>query len=169
MSTKLITDRQLQGSLLPKPPISYDMHPNINIANCCDYPSFHFTSLYPDKFVAWHLATFREVSLTALASSLQQESGQSSGLFDCDSDVGLLDGWWPGNGRQPAKSAVNKTTLNTLLAPALAFKQNGQYMILDISVGCWNVFTSTCIRISVRKVCPLNFKLTFSLTTVKRR
>ena len=27
------------------------------IANCCDYPSFHFTCLFPDKFVSWHLAT----------------------------------------------------------------------------------------------------------------
>ena len=23
------------------------------IANCCDYPSFHFTCLLPDKFVSW--------------------------------------------------------------------------------------------------------------------
>ena len=27
------------------------------IANCCNYPSFHFTCLFPDKFVSWHLAT----------------------------------------------------------------------------------------------------------------
>ena len=23
------------------------------IANCCNYPSFHFTCLLPDKFVSW--------------------------------------------------------------------------------------------------------------------
>ena len=27
------------------------------IANCCNYPSFHFTCLSPDRFVLWHLAT----------------------------------------------------------------------------------------------------------------
>ena len=27
------------------------------IANCCNYPSFHFTCLFPDKFVSWHIAT----------------------------------------------------------------------------------------------------------------
>ena len=32
-------------------------HWETNIANCCDYPSFHFTCLFPDKFVSWHLAT----------------------------------------------------------------------------------------------------------------
>ena len=28
----------------------------LSIANCCNYPSFHFTCLLPDKFVSWHIA-----------------------------------------------------------------------------------------------------------------
>ena len=32
-------------------------HWETNIANCCDYPSFHFTCLFPDKFVSWLIAT----------------------------------------------------------------------------------------------------------------
>ena len=28
------------------------------IAKYCNYPSFHFTCLFPDKFVSWHIANF---------------------------------------------------------------------------------------------------------------
>ena len=28
------------------------------IANCCNHPSFHFTCLFSDKFVSWHIANF---------------------------------------------------------------------------------------------------------------
>ena len=47
------------------------------IANCCDYPSFHLTCLFPDKFVSWHIANF---SIILYQSNLIISSVSSSSL-----------------------------------------------------------------------------------------
>ena len=40
-------------------------------ANCCNYPSFHFTCLFPGKFVSWHIANFSTYLLTAGSMSVK--------------------------------------------------------------------------------------------------